>query len=287
MIIGVIYKYTSPSGKSYIGQTTDEAHRRSTWFCTRHPYAGDAINKARAKYGPENFDYEVLHKKYYFNLAEATADLDKWECYYIGYYDTYYKGYNLTFGGDLTNRGSTRTDEWREKQRKARLGSVTSEETKKKLSHALKGKKHSEERRASNKNKRRTSGRHAKIGQYSSDYNLVKVWNNGMEASEFLNINSANIYRATRTFGMYMDFYWRKYDGQQVCSPKPKKKIIKPKAWKKVVQMDMDGNVLNVYDNIRKACDAVGANNKSLMSRCLNQKVDKAYGYKWKFYNCA
>lgn len=28
MIIGIIYKYTSPSGKSYIGQTTNEEYRR-------------------------------------------------------------------------------------------------------------------------------------------------------------------------------------------------------------------------------------------------------------------
>lgn len=26
--IGIIYKYTSPSGKSYIGQTTDESKRK-------------------------------------------------------------------------------------------------------------------------------------------------------------------------------------------------------------------------------------------------------------------
>lgn len=32
MIIGIVY--TSPSGKSYIGQTTNEEYRRRMWFGT-------------------------------------------------------------------------------------------------------------------------------------------------------------------------------------------------------------------------------------------------------------
>lgn len=34
MIIGIIYKYTSPSGKSCIGQTANEEYRRRMWFGT-------------------------------------------------------------------------------------------------------------------------------------------------------------------------------------------------------------------------------------------------------------
>lgn len=287
MTIGVVYRYISPSGKSYIGQTTNEAHRRATWFCLKQHYAGEAIDAARAKYGPENFIYEVLHKKYYSSLREATIDLDKWECYYIGYYDSYKNGYNLTLGGDLTNRGRKITDQWREKQRKAHKGKSPSIETRKKLSQALIGKKHSDEARKSSKNKRRTSGRHTKIGQYNKDLKLVKVWANGMEAAETLNIKSANIYRATRTLGTYMEHYWRKYEGQQMCSPKPKKEIKKPKAYKAVVQLDLQGNEVNTYESVKAASSAMGANNNVMLSRCLNGKAHTAFGYKWKFLECA
>lgn len=39
MVVGIIYRYISPSGKSYIGQTTNENIRREHWN-TLGPYAG-------------------------------------------------------------------------------------------------------------------------------------------------------------------------------------------------------------------------------------------------------
>lgn len=50
MIIGIIYKYTSPSGKSYIGQTTNEEYRRRMWFGTgRYTGGRSKIDRARKK----------------------------------------------------------------------------------------------------------------------------------------------------------------------------------------------------------------------------------------------
>lgn len=283
MVVGVIYRYVSPSGKSYVGQTTNEPHRRATWFCTRQHYAGEAIDAARLKYGPENFQYEVLHKKHYFNKKEATEDLDKWECYYIGYFDSYKNGYNLTLGGDLTNRGVVRTDEWRKKQRTAHKGKSPSQETRKKLSEALTGKKHSQEASISSKEKRRASGLCQQIGQYDESLKLVKIWSNGSEAAECLKIHSSNIYRATRTLGMYMGYYWRKYKGQQNCTPKPKKQVIRPKSYKAVIQFDLQGNIVNTYKSIGDASKAMGAKTNVMLSRCLNGKAHTAFGFKWNF----
>ena len=57
---GIIYKYTSPSGKIYIGQTTDEKRRIKTFFNLNKSYGGKNIDNARHKYGPNKFIYEVL-----------------------------------------------------------------------------------------------------------------------------------------------------------------------------------------------------------------------------------
>ena len=35
MVVGVVYKYTDPDGKVYIGQTTNECHRRGSFFLYR------------------------------------------------------------------------------------------------------------------------------------------------------------------------------------------------------------------------------------------------------------
>ena len=101
MIEGIIYRYIYPSGKSYIGQTTNEVYRRRMWFGKgRYTGGRSKIDRARKKYGPENFMYEVLLRNQYSGIEAATLDLNKWETYYIGYYDTYKNGYNSTLGGD-------------------------------------------------------------------------------------------------------------------------------------------------------------------------------------------
>lgn len=97
MVTGVIYKYTSPDGTVYIGQTTNECARRSQFFL-RASYGGTKIDQARAKFGPENFTYERLHKNTYADMESAKLDLDKLETYYIQKYDSVNNGYNSYTG---------------------------------------------------------------------------------------------------------------------------------------------------------------------------------------------
>ena len=60
-MIGFIYKYTSPSGKSYIGQTIKTVEQRAK-------YTGEGYKKcpvfyrAILKYGFENFTCEILEQ---------------------------------------------------------------------------------------------------------------------------------------------------------------------------------------------------------------------------------
>ena len=56
---GVIYKYTSPSGKVYIGQTLNEYMRRAMWKNINHPYAGPYINRQEL-----NMDTLILSMMY-------------------------------------------------------------------------------------------------------------------------------------------------------------------------------------------------------------------------------
>ncbi len=98
MITGIIYKYISPSNKVYIGQTINEYERKHA-FLTREKYAGDKIDNARKKYGPVNFKYEILEKHEYLTVEEASESLNILEAYYIGLYDSFRKGYNMSLGG--------------------------------------------------------------------------------------------------------------------------------------------------------------------------------------------
>ena len=86
-----IYKHTSPSGKSYIGQTFRLVEREKEHQTTNHcPSFRGAIDK----YGWDNFTHEILEEE--LTLEEANER----EEYYISFYNSLVpNGYNLQSGG--------------------------------------------------------------------------------------------------------------------------------------------------------------------------------------------
>lgn len=278
MVEGVIYKYTSPSGKVYIGQTTNERHRRATWFCTKRRYAGRAINRARAKYGPENFTYEVLYKKLFLNKNIATAELDRWETYFIGMYNSYVNGYNNSLGGS-TPRGFKKSEKSIKKMSLALRGRKQSKEEIDKRRAKLKGIKHSKEAIANRKRLLRSSGRLKRVGQYDKNGRLVKVWSCIAEAAETLDIIDKNIYRATNTLGKYKEYYWRLFRGDSKIQ---KKDYI---CGTSVDQYTLDGDYIRTFPSMSAAVRFIGAHNSSNISACCRGKCKSAYGFIWKYKN--
>ena len=167
MTEGIIYRYKSPSNKYYIGQTIDEENRRNVFFNLNSRYGGAKIDNARKKYGPENFEYTVLMKVTGDNEDEVKKYLNTLEIGFIKMYDSFKHGYNSTEGGDSGCRceetkiriskslkGKKRSDEFKKRMsllKKGKTHKPISEESKKKISDALKGnkiclgRKHSEE----------------------------------------------------------------------------------------------------------------------------------------------
>jgi group I intron endonuclease len=144
----LIYKHTSPSGKSYIGQTKDYNRR-----CAEHQSSDvcRALNSAIKKYEWDNFQHEILMEG--LSLDEA----NHWEPVLIAEHDTLApNGYNLRTGGlnsspseetktrmSNSSTGKTHTEETKAKISEAKLGHIVSDEAKAKLSTARLGKKRS------------------------------------------------------------------------------------------------------------------------------------------------
>lgn len=144
--MGVIYLRTNRiNGKKYVGQATTKRfkERQYKWKCLSQPYSGEVINRARAKYGIDNFDFEIL--------KECNDDeLDYWEKYYIKELNTKVpNGYNLTDGGGGISGYSCppRTEEWRKRNSEANKGKKRSQETRRKISEGHKGLVRSQETR--------------------------------------------------------------------------------------------------------------------------------------------
>lgn len=92
----IIYKVTNiVNGKMYIGQTVKSLRRRKQGHITdvklhrNNFYFHNAIRN----HGLRNFKWEIIHK------CDDIGELNRLEIYYIGYYNTYVNGYNLTLGG--------------------------------------------------------------------------------------------------------------------------------------------------------------------------------------------
>lgn len=122
MTIYSIYRFTNlVNDKTYIGKTSQKPQVRKL----AHIKSADAgshllLHRAIAKYGKENFEFEVIFCTF------SKPDLNDYEKLFIEIYDCCYlddrsRGYNMTRGGD----GGTRDSEDARRQALARVADHT------------------------------------------------------------------------------------------------------------------------------------------------------------------
>lgn len=118
MIKGIIYKYTSPSGKVYIGQTINENKRKSEHKYNARIGVKNYFYNAIRKYGFDAFKYEVLIRIKSKDRSRVFCMLDALERFYIRRYDSRNpnKGYNIAEGGE-GSKGFKHTEEHRQELR--------------------------------------------------------------------------------------------------------------------------------------------------------------------------
>lgn len=92
--MGLIYKATLPSGKSYVGKTINLKFRiRSHKYCCNRGVNSKFYNAMR-KYGFDNISWEILED----NIPDELLNIK--ECEWIEIFDSYKNGYNDTLGGE-------------------------------------------------------------------------------------------------------------------------------------------------------------------------------------------
>lgn len=200
-----IYMWTSPEGKSYVGQAIN-LQRRKTEFL-RNPNkkiytsANSAIDNARKLFNDfSKWTYQVLE---YCPIEK----LDSLEEFYINLFNTYKNGYNLTMGADST--GYIATEETKHKQSIAHkgekaywYGKTIPDEIRKKISISRIGKytgkdnpnygNHLSEEIKQKLRKLKSK----KIIQYTIEGEYVAEYESAKEAAEMLNTKIYNISRA-------------------------------------------------------------------------------------------
>ncbi len=183
------------NGKQYVGQANDFERRESEWKWG-DTYTGGIIDKAKMKYGVENFKSEILKE------CQTQDELNFWEQYYIKELNTKYpNGYNLTDGGGGMS-GFKHSEEHNKKMSKVlkgrhlsekteyKKGYIMSQEIKNKISESKKGQEPWNKgtkgiMKAWNKGVPMSEEQKVKISkkvyQYTLDGKLVKVWDSTCE----------------------------------------------------------------------------------------------------------
>lgn len=125
---GVVYRLISPSGKSYVGQTTDFRRRIAVYRKGGKP-GQRKLYAALQKYGFDKFKIEILCR------CCSAEDLSAREIHCISIFDSYRTGYNGNAGG----YGAKHSEETLLRMANAARGKVMLQSTREKISKAQKG----------------------------------------------------------------------------------------------------------------------------------------------------
>jgi group I intron endonuclease len=249
-----IYKWVSPTGRTYVGQSKD-LDSRYKWYTNGSIYNSKMtkLKYSFKKYGIENHVFEIIE----YCLLEQ---LNEKEIYWGQYYDTLENGLNCKLGEQncifskstknkmsKAKKGTKQTEDQKQKRKtsfkktwknkmdngfkrayfkqteeikneksKTRKNKIVNNETRKKISDSLKGRKHSEEhnnniskarigkpihseeskqklkehgksRDLSKMREMAVKARCKSILQYDSDGNFIKEWSSFSSAEAFYN----------------------------------------------------------------------------------------------------
>ncbi|AGE56639.1 GIY-YIG catalytic domain-containing endonuclease [Acanthocystis turfacea Chlorella virus NE-JV-2] len=250
--MGFIYILTSPSGKSYIGQTIRsieerfKQHQNPDSECV-------AISRAIQKYGWKHM------KKEWREVHDD--ELNFYEEMLVALLGTLSPGgYNLREGGG--SRGSL-CEDTKQKITLSLIGKTRTDETKLKLSESMSGEKHPFYGKAhTDETKRKMS--EALSGDKNPFYGKAHTGETKRKMSEVKSGDKHPFYGRTHT------------------EETKKKMSEKHPRSKRVYQYDINGTFLQSFAS---AADAARSLNKSRsrISECARGDCDSAYGFKWSY----
>lgn len=306
------------NGKLYIGQTKRTLLQRSNngngYNHSRHFY--NAIHK----YGWENFDHLILINGISLDMANIIEEelIKKYNTTNENY------GYNLKSGGlnhipsDETrkimsenrsgnkhwNYGKHRSEETKEKIRKANKGRVIDAEWRKHMSESGKGRIFSDEHKAkialskigeknpmynkhlSKKAIEQRKERARNILQYDLNGDFIKEWRCIGDVIEYYNIDASNIHKCClNIIKSSKGYIWRYKDGENICKKieayRKNNTDIK-NIYKNVYMYSKDGIYIEEFQSAHDAQNKTKINEKQIKS-CCRGEIFTSGGYRWRY----
>lgn len=295
----VVYCYTNKiNNKKYVGQTSrslkvrHKAHVVSANNSQTCDY-NTPLHRAFRKYGISNFELQVLHigDEYSLHMLESHY-IHKWDLL-----SKHGRGYNLMPGGFVNNPYAGKTEEEiLEIGRKIGLsrkgkycgelnpfyGKKHSQETKEKMSKALKGKQTS----SKNPNAK-------KVVQLSKQGKYIATWECITDASRQVGANATDIVNCCKgKQNTTNDYIWVYADEYSRISEDELKNIVTkankqlkgkfhPRA-KSVVQLTKEGVYVKTWEYIKQASAQLGIGQGDIIN-CCKGKYKSAGGFVWHY----
>ena len=270
---GIIYKYTFPDGKVYIGQTRNPEKRKREHTDPKTGPVNIGFWEAYQRFG--TYEYEVIREIESDNEDELIDQLNRWESGYIYQYkaDNPEYGYNRTryasvgiesrkilrraynairevyFNSEMELLDSASEKIWRTKQ------PLTEEE----------------------------------LFLFTEKY-PDSVWLDHLKDFDFNNLRKNRI---TEERALYLDehiSYLRNaigdcshYFAARYVREKGKQIIDGARLARTIVQIDKEGNIIREYSSILEICQAFNIERGDNIRNVLKGKQKTAYGFFWKY----
>ena len=252
---GVIYKRTClATGEVYIGQTTNEISRKADWFNLSRSYTSkySKVDLARKKYGPDNFDYEVICV-YIKHKMELSRILNREEIKYIKYYDSFNNGLNSTKGGNAVDFKRTRK-------------SVVMID---KGGNLLKTFKELD-----------SAASYCLYNKYTGTNKDIKSIASCIRSSCSQYSPESKTKSSQSSYG----FIWM-YEKDYLDHYKDKVIILNNAKFKKIVQLNLDGSFVREWDSPLQVTKECGIDNSLIAKCCKRKEQTMTSGFLWMYYD--
>lgn len=268
-----VYAHESPSGKKYIGITSQKPNRRWGKNGSRYDH-NPAFIKAIKKYGWDN----IVHTVIINGVTKEEAEL--FEIELIKKYKTTDSsfGYNIENGGNCSGTHSEETKKKigaASKGNKRCLGRKLSEEHIRALVNSRKGKD------APMLGKKLTESAKKKIsaankGKILSDETKKKISKNHANMSG-KNNPMYGVHHSEGTKNLIR----KKAIGRCISAETRRKMSVSHKKVP-VIQIDIEGNVIKRFESCKAAAESIGGNSSNISYVCRGKgKTYKGYGWRY------
>jgi len=270
---GIIYKYTFPDGKVYIGQTRNPEKRKREHIDPKTGSVNTGFWEAYQRFG--TYEYEVIREIECDNEDELIDLLNRWESGYI----YQYKADNPEYGYNRTSYA---------------LVGIESKKILRRVYNAIQEDYFNSEVQildsASEKIWR------TKLPLTEEELFLItekypdSPWLDSLKDFDFKNLRKNRI---TERREFYLDEHFgyirfaigesSQYIAAQYIRENGKQIIEETRLGKAIVQLDKEGNVIKEYGSILEICQAFNIERGDNIRNVLKGKQKTAYGFFWKY----